>query len=489
MVAVRGTLEWVLAVLQGGLWLLLAAASLHLLRSAAWAFGQPRVDAATAGPEPIAGEAPVVTVQVPLRNEKYVAERVLRAVCALDWPRDRLEVQVLDDSDDETVAIVDRVVAELSGAGHRIAVVRRGGRAGYKAGALVEGLRTARGAYIAIFDADCVPPADFLRRLMPLLLADPGLAFVQARWSFENEGRSLLTRVQALILHALFVVEQARLSARAQPVQFNGTSGVWRRSALEAAGGWLGTGTVSVTEDLDLSYRVQLAGLRGRTIPEVAVRTELPAAMAAFRAQQRRWVRGGGEVLRALGRRLLGGGAPSGARATMLAHLLRHARQPYLVLLTLWLPLVQLGRLAPRFTLPWIWPAIVALVLLAVGAYYAAALHRLGRPARAGFFYAPVVVALSLGLAPLLTLALFEGALSGRAAEFVRTPKIAGNLDATYRPPRSLLAMVEVFIGLSYLALAIHALHLLAWPTVAADLLFAAGFLWVGATSLRIAND
>ncbi len=483
MPVLRVTLEWLLAGLQAGLWLLLVAGGVHLLRSAAWAFGRrlpsPGSPAELAAP-------PVVTVQLALRNERYVAERVLRAACALDWPRDRLEVQVLDDSDDETVALVDRVATELRAAGHDAQVIRREGRAGYKAGALQHALGRARGEYLLLLDADCVPAPDLIRRLLPPLLDDAQVAFTQARWSFDNERKSLLTGVQAIILHALFVVEQSRLSALGKPVQFNGTSGIWRKRALEAAGGWLGRGAgASVTEDLDLSYRVQLAGLSGRTLPEVVVQTELPSTMAAFRAQQERWVRGSGEVLRALGRRVLGGSAPAGARLSMLGHLLRHARQPYLVLLALWLPALQLGLVQPRVSVPWAWPAVLAWLWLAVGAYYAATLRRLGRSPLGGFAWAPVVLVLSLGLSIALTLALLRGVFSTGAAEFVRTPKTAGSLAATYRPPRQILSMLEVLLGLGYLALGVRAVQWQAWPTAAADLLlFTPGFLWVGAASL-----
>ena len=478
------TLGWVLALLQLGVWLMLVAASVHLLRSARWARGK-RLDGALLS-LPV-GELPVVTVQLPLRNERHVAERVLRATCALDWPRDRLEVQVLDDSDDETCALVDRTAAELRAFGHDITVVRRQGRAGYKAGALANALRTARGSFVAILDADCVPPPDFLQRLVAPLLRDEQLAFTQARWSFDNEAESLLTRVQALILHGLFLVEQPRLSASGAPLQFNGTSGVWRRAALERAGGWLGAGdgaSASVTEDLDLSYRVQLAGLRGRILPEVAVRTELPSTMAAFRTQQQRWVRGGGEVLRALFRRLLSGTGPAGERLTMLAHLLRHARQPLLVLLTLWLPATTLGLLTPAFTIPYAWPLVLGLVHVALISYYGAALTRLGRSWLSALSLAPVLVALSLGLSPALSAALLGGLFSGgRPAEFVRTPKAGDAALSTYRPRRR-LPLFEIIVGLTYLALALFAATHAAFPTAAALLAFPAfGYLWVGFSS------
>jgi cellulose synthase/poly-beta-1,6-N-acetylglucosamine synthase-like glycosyltransferase len=454
-------------VLELGTWAVLLAAAFHLLRLAKWGWGRPLARVSL-----VPAEFPVVTVQLPICNERHVAERVLRAACALEWPRDRLEVQALDDSDDDTRAIVDRVAAELRAAGHDIKVLRRDPRQGFKAGNLAHGLQHARGEYIAVLDADSVPPANFLTVLMAALAADAQLGFAQARWSFDNQSRSLLTRVQALILDGLMLVEQARLSALARPLQFNGSGGVWRRTALERAGGWI-QAAGSVTEDLDLSYRAQLAGFRGAQLPELAVETELPESMAAFRAQQQRWVRGAGQVLRALAHKLFQSGATAGDRVSMLAHLLRHARQPMLALLVLWLPLTSLGLARPLVALPYAWPLVIAIVWFAVGAYQGAALTRLGRSPGAAFVLAPAVMALSLGLAPALAYAL----ASGSRAEWRRTPKRGRTGDAAgaaYRAPGSAFALVEIAVAIAYGALAGQAI-------VRGDGLAAAGFAWVAA--------
>ncbi|HRI51642.1 MAG TPA: glycosyltransferase, partial [Pseudomonadota bacterium] len=216
--AAVGVLSVLLSVLQLGLWLLLLAASAHLLKLGLWALARSRV--VTAGAPPWAeADAPLVTVQLPMRNERFVARRAIEAACALSWPRGRLQVQVLDDSDDDTVAVVDAAVAELAQRGHEVTVVRRAERTSFKAGHLDYALPSARGEYIAVLDADFVPPPDFLRRLVPELVGDPQLAFVQGRWAFLNEDRNLLTRVQALILYGLMLVEQAYLSAHGRPVQ------------------------------------------------------------------------------------------------------------------------------------------------------------------------------------------------------------------------------------------------------------------------------
>lgn len=470
-----------LALLQLGLWLLLLAASLHLLRLGLWAWRTPLPP--PAAPKIPDGELPMVTVQLPLRNERYVARRALLAASRLDWPAERLEIQVLDDSDDDTRELVDATAAELQAAGLRVHVLRRSHRRGFKAGALDEALPQAQGELLAILDADFVPEHDFLQRLAPLFAQDLQLAFAQGRWSFLNETENLLTRVQALILHGLMLVEQPFLTAHRKPVQFNGTGGLWRKSVLVAAGGWQGGGTASVTEDMDLSYRACLLGYHGRQLPEVAVPTELPATMAAFRIQQQRWVRGGAQVLASLLGKLAGGRLPAGERLTLLAHLLRHVRQPYLALALLWLPLGALGWLRPAFSPPGGLAAALLLLALSVSLYYGAALRRLGRSPLPALLLGPLLLPLSMGLAVGLTAALGRGLLGSRAAaEFVRTPKTGGQADARrYQPSRDQLARLEVLLGLGYAALAgLAVFRGELWTALGLGGLVAGGLLWVG---------
>ncbi|MFO0575598.1 MAG: glycosyltransferase [Polyangia bacterium] len=516
-----------LALLLCGLYLLLLAASAHLLRLGLWALRRP-LTASDGLPVPAdraPGDGcttddlrdaalPVVTVQLPMRNERFVARRAIEAACRLDWPRARLQVQVLDDSDDETVAEVDAAVAERCAAGFDIAAVRRRERTSYKAGHLDFALPSARGELVAVFDADFVPPRDFLRRAYQVLRSDEKLAFVQGRWDFLNERTSLLTRAQALILHGLMLVEQAYLSAHGRPVQFNGSGGLWRKAALLAAGGWVGPSeAASVTEDLDLSYRVHLLGYRGRHLPGLAVPTELPETMAAFRAQQQRWVRGGAQVLADLFHKLRHGRLGLGEKLAMLLHLVRHARQPYLALSLLWLPAVGLGLVPLPFSPPGGLLFAVGLVHAALFVYYAAALRRLGRSPWHALLGVPLLTALSMGLALALTASLVRGVLGGRAAaEFVRTPKTgqtghAGQSAAAgrpsgaakpvaaaalarpagYRPVRDRLARVEVALGLLYVGLGAAALWQGRYLAAAGlGILVAGGLLWVGAGSLRI---
>ena len=232
---------------------------------------------------------PHVTVQLPIYNELYVARRLIEAVARIDYPRDRLEIQVLDDSTDETSEIVAELVSRWRGRGVHIRHVRRGTRDGFKAGALERGLTFAKGELIAIFDADFVPARDFLRQTVPVLVADPDLAFVQARWGHTNRDFSLLTKLQALSIDGHFAIEQAGRWAGGQWFNFNGTAGLWRRTALVDAGGWEHD---TLTEDLDVSYRAFLAGWRAAYLRQLEAPAELPVSFNAYRQQQHRWARG-----------------------------------------------------------------------------------------------------------------------------------------------------------------------------------------------------
>src|ERR1700686_758244 len=234
------------------------------------------------------GDEPLVCVQVPVYNERYVAERVLDAVCEIEWPPGRLAVQVLDDSDDETTSIVARRVAMWRLRGIRIAHVRRGTRSGYKAGALAYGLTLTEAPLVAIFDADFVPPRDFLRRTVGAF-DDPMVGFAQARWGHLDERYSWFTRLQALAIDFHFLVEQAVRSADGYFTNFTGTAGIWRRKAIEDSGGWSAD---TLTEDLDLSYRAQLRGWRAVYLENLVVPEELPVSIDAYRRQQSRWATG-----------------------------------------------------------------------------------------------------------------------------------------------------------------------------------------------------
>jgi cellulose synthase/poly-beta-1,6-N-acetylglucosamine synthase-like glycosyltransferase len=231
---------------------------------------------------------PLVTVQLPVFNEMYVVERLIHAACQLDWPRECLEIQVLDDSTDETQFIAARLVRQYSARGVQIVHLHRADRHGFKAGALKAGMETASGEYIAVFDADFVPPRSFLQETIPHF-ADPAVGFVQARWGHLNRSYSLLTEIQSVVIDAHFLIDQVARNRGGFFMNFNGTAGVWRRATIVDAGGWE---IDTLAEDLDLSYRAQLHGWRAVYLPNLLCYAELPVTVAAYRAQQRRWAAG-----------------------------------------------------------------------------------------------------------------------------------------------------------------------------------------------------
>lgn len=452
---------------------LLAILGLHrlfLVGLVAWRPNDP--------PAPEAPRAwPGVTVQLPLYNEAGVAARLIDAVAALDYPRERLEIQVLDDSRDETRALVEARVAFQRERGVPIRVLRRPLREGFKAGALAYGLERAQGDLIAIFDADFVPEPDFLTRTVPHF-ADRELGLVQGCWGHLNRDANLLTRVQALALDAHFRIEQAARSRTGRFFNFNGTAGVWRREAILAAGGWAAD---TITEDLDLSLRAQLTGWRFLFLEGVVAPAELPEDLAAFRAQQRRWTRGSGQTAR----KLLGHvwrtpGVRLRARVEATFQLVLNLAYPLLLVLVLaTVPLVLLG--SSLLALQW---ALFASATLSVTAFYVASQRARGwRGLLEGLALTPALFAYGLGLSLSNGLAYLQG-LSGGPATFVRTPK-RGALAGRYR------TRPELPFALAELALAAYAfvgLGLGLWqghPSAAPFLgLIGLGFLVVGGRTL-----
>jgi cellulose synthase/poly-beta-1,6-N-acetylglucosamine synthase-like glycosyltransferase len=233
-------------------------------------------------------QLPPVTIQLPIYNEMYVADRLIDAVCLIDYPRELLEIQVLDDSTDETRIVAERAVRRNAANGVDITYLHRADRGGYKAGALDAGLKVAKGEFIAIFDADFIPTVDFLRRTISFF-SDPKVALIQARWGHINEDYSLLTKIQSILLDAHFVLEHGGRNRSGLFFNFNGTAGIWRRTAITDAGGWQHD---TLTEDLDLSYRAQLRGWNFIFLPDLIAPAEVPVEMNAFKSQQHRWAKG-----------------------------------------------------------------------------------------------------------------------------------------------------------------------------------------------------
>ncbi len=286
---------------------------------------------------PVLDDWPLVTIQLPIYNEMYVAERVIGAAAQLDYPRDRLQIQVLDDSTDETVIIAKMAVEFWRNKGINIVHLTRSNREGYKAGALQTGLQKANGEFIAMFDADFIPQSDYLLRMLPAF--QPQTAFVQARWGHLNQDYSLLTKLQSIAIDAHFMVEQFARAAGGFWFNFNGTAGVWRRSALEDAGGWTAD---TLTEDLDISYRALLRGWKASYIRHLVVPAELPVSMVAFRRQQHRWARGSLECALKLGPQVWNADIPFHVKVEAMLHLTGYAVHLLLFTLSLLYPAVLL---------------------------------------------------------------------------------------------------------------------------------------------------
>ncbi|TPG72079.1 cellulose synthase family protein [Hymenobacter nivis] len=373
-------------------------------------------------PPPTPAAWPRVTVQLPVYNELNVVARLIDAAAALDYPPDRLHLQVLDDSTDESVAVAAARVAHYRAQGVHITHVRRPTREGYKAGALAHGLAETDGELIAIFDADFLPEPDFLRRVIPYF-DQPKIGMVQTRWGHLNEHDSLLTRLQAFGLNAHFLVEQVGRQAGGHFINFNGTGGVWRRACIADAGGWHAD---TLTEDLDLSYRAQLRGWRFRYLPQVVAPAELPAHLDALKSQQHRWNKGAAETARKHVGRVWR--APALSLATRLHatfHLLNSSVFAVILLMALLsVPLVVVRAYRPDFGPVFRLASAFVLTLLPLTYYYYVAWRRSGPPA--GRWFAPIFllfISLSMGLALHNARAVAQGLLR-RASPFVRTPKL-----------------------------------------------------------------
>ena len=377
--------------------------------------------------EPYDTEAwPTVTIQLPIYNEKYVIGRLIDSVAQFDYPRDRFEIHILDDSTDETVALVADKVAQYQAKGFQIEQVRRPVRQGFKAGALRDGMPLANGEFIVIFDADFVPRPDFLRRTLPYF-EDEKVGVVQTRWEHINEDYSLITRLQALQLNVHFTVEQVGRMGGEHFLQFNGTAGIWRRDCIQEAGGWEAD---TLTEDLDLSIRAQLKGWRIHFLEHVGSPAELPAEMNSLKSQQYRWMKGGAETARKLLPKVWKSKIGLGKKIHATVHLLASTVFVFVFItgvfsvpLLFWLN----DLMAVGFDRDWFAGFLVGLLSIMAVYYVAnvqAPVHQ-DRPLKAIFKFVvlfPLFLALSMGLSLHNTVAVIQG-YRGKRTPFVRTPK------------------------------------------------------------------
>jgi cellulose synthase/poly-beta-1,6-N-acetylglucosamine synthase-like glycosyltransferase len=425
---------------------------------------------------------PQVTVQLPVYNERYVVERLIESVAALDYPPERLHIQVLDDSSDITSEIVSRSVSAVQSRGIDIAHVQRSKRRGYKGGALAYGMRFAKGDFIAIFDADFMPTPDFLKRTIPYFERDIETGCLQTRWGHLNRENSWLTRTQANGIDGHFIIEQETKSEAGLFLNFNGTAGIWRRQCIEDAGGWQHD---TLTEDLDLSYRAQLRGWKIRYLPHIISPAELPEKISAFKSQQFRWAKGSIQTARKMLGELWRSSQPLVVKVEGTIHLTHYAVHPLMIINLLLIVPLLLGRnfllnIYPFFALAAIGPLFM--YLTAMGKQEVPMLRRL--------FNLLMLVLLGMGLSLNNTRAVAE-ALIGKKTPFKRTPKYNlrndqyGGKNLDYLLPRSGMVWLEALVGLYAVALLLVALSQGNWGLVFWLSLISGGYIYTTLIGFR----
>jgi cellulose synthase/poly-beta-1,6-N-acetylglucosamine synthase-like glycosyltransferase len=440
-------------------------------------------------PGPALDPAPIVTIQLPLYNEMYVADRLIEAVCQIEYPRERLEIQVLDDSTDETRTIADLAVRRFAAEGIDIKYIHRTDRTGYKAGALEAGLKVARGEFVAIFDADFIPTQDFLVRLMPHFRSEK-VAMVQARWGHINQDYSLLTKIQAILLDGHFILEHGGRNRGGRFFNFNGTAGVWRRAAIDDAGGWQHD---TLTEDLDLSYRAQLRGWEFVFVPDLIAPAEVPVEMNAFKSQQHRWAKGSIQTCRKLLPTILRSNLPWGVKAEAFFHLT--ANFNYILMCVL--SILMFPAMVIRYNMGWYEMILIDVPLFFAATFsfcnfYVVCQREIYPDWRSRIKYVPLLMSVGIGLSINNTRAVLE-ALFNQKSEFARTPKYRIEADATdnndwvgkkYRQSVAVQPLIELLLGLYFTWTVFYALANQIYGTVPFLVLFQVGFLYTGLMSV-----
>jgi cellulose synthase/poly-beta-1,6-N-acetylglucosamine synthase-like glycosyltransferase len=433
-------------------------------------------------------ELPHVTVQLPIFNEQFVIDRLIEAVCAMEYPREKLEIQVLDDSTDETQEVAAGIVARYKALGHPIEYIHRENRHGYKAGALDAGLKQCKGEFIAIFDADFVPPPDWLMKVIHHF-AQSEIGMVQTRWTHLNRDYSLLTQIEAILLDGHFVLEHGARARSGEFFNFNGTAGMWRRQAIDDAGGWQHD---TLTEDTDLSYRSQMAGWKFKYLPEIECPAELPIEMTAFKTQQARWAKGLIQTSIKLLPIIFRANVPRRIKVESVYHLTANMSYPLMVIMTALL----IPSMIVRFYQGWFQMLLIDFPLftastLSIAVFYVAS-QRVLFPKTwwKTFFYLPFLMALGVGLTVTNTKAVME-ALFGIKSAFARTPKyrvakkgeksVAGK---KYRKRLVLAPWIELLIGTYFFMAIVYCFSNHNYFTAPFLILFVVGYWYTGLMSL-----
>jgi cellulose synthase/poly-beta-1,6-N-acetylglucosamine synthase-like glycosyltransferase len=432
-------------------------------------------------------ELPRVTVQLPIFNEQFVVERLLEAVCGLDYPLEKLDIQLLDDSTDETVAVARGLVNHYAAQGFPVTYHHRTNREGFKAGALAAGLKTAKGEFVAIFDADFVPPADFLQRTIHHF-TEPTIGMVQTRWTHINRNYSFLTEVEAILLDGHFVLEHSGRARSNVFFNFNGTAGLWRRQAIEEAGGWQHD---TLTEDTDLSYRAQLKGWKFVYLQDVECPAELPVEMTAFKTQQARWAKGLIQTSKKILPRVLKSEERFHVKLEAWYHLTANLSYPLMIVLSvLLLPAMIIRFYQGWFQMLYIDVPLFMASTFSISSFYLVSQRELfPRSWPRTLLYLPFLMALGIGLTVTNTRAVLE-ALLGKQTAFARTPKyrVESKKDkvrpSTYHRGLGWVPWVELLIGCYFAVTVYYALENENYITVPFLILFVVGYWYTGLMSL-----
>ena len=436
---------------------------------------------------PALSPLPRVTIQLPIFNEMYVADRLIDAVVEMDYPAELLQIQVLDDSTDETTEIAAMAVRRHKSRGCNIQYLHRVDRRGFKAGALEAGLKVATGEYIAIFDADFIPSTDFLMRTLPHFGGDPKVGMVQARWGHINQDYSLLTKIQSMLLDAHFVLEHGGRNRAGCFFNFNGTAGIWRREAIISAGGWQHD---TLTEDLDLSYRAQLAGWRFKFLPDLVAPAEVPVEMNSFKSQQHRWAKGSIQTCLKLLPSIIASDQPLAVKAEAFFHLTANFNYVLMVLLSI----LMFPSMVIRYNMGWSEMLLIDVPLFlaataSVANFYVVAQRELYPDWRQRLKYLPFLMSIGIGLCVNNTRAVLE-AIFNKQSDFARTPKYGIERDSDewvgkkYHQSVGVQPIVEVALGLYFTVTVFYALVNQIYGTLPFLMLFQVGFLYTGLLSI-----
>jgi len=436
---------------------------------------------------PLPAQLPRVTVQLPLYDEMYVVDRLLDSVSRIRYPRELLEIQVLDDSNDETVEIARAAVERHRENGLDIQYIHRDDRRGFKAGALEDGLKVAKGEFILIFDADFVAPPDILEKSIGQF-GDPKVGMVQVRWGHINRDYSLLTQVQSILLDGHFILEHGGRNRAGRFFNFNGTAGIWRREAIVDGGGWQHD---TLTEDLDLSYRAQMKGWRFVFLQDVISPAEIPVEMNAFKSQQHRWAKGSIQTCKKLLPQILASSLPLPIKVEATFHLTANFAYPLMILLSL----LMFPAMVIRYNMGWYEMMLIDVPLfmgatLSVCSFYLMSQREVFPETwKARLKYLPAVLAVGIGLSVNNAKAVLE-ALFGHQSEFTRTPKYRVEKASDewkqkrYRGAVNFVPFVELALGVYFTYMALYAATNGIFGTLPFILLFQFGFLYTGVLSL-----